>query len=126
MQQAKQAEQLEALQKAIEAKEATWKRLEGGQGKFADIKARFDSELANLQAQKDELQRERGSLIRVRPTVGTALALCVAPGQGERLTCRLTSFIVIWMPYPIAVVIVRPPTGRWQAYGAWQVPQKLI
>ncbi len=72
MQQAKQAEQLEALQKAIEAKEATWKRLEGGQGKFADIKARFDSELANLQAQKDELQRERGSLIRVRPTADTA------------------------------------------------------
>ena len=69
MQQAKQAEQLEALQKAIEAKEATWKRLDGGQGKFADIKARFDSELANLQAQRDELQRERGSLIRVRPSV---------------------------------------------------------
>ena len=66
MQQAKQAEQLEALQKAIEVKEATWKRLEGGQGRFADIKARFDRELAQLQAQKDELERERGSLIRVR------------------------------------------------------------
>ena len=74
MHQAKQAEQLEALQKAIEAKEATWKRLEGGQGKFADIKARFDSELANLQAQKDELQRERGSLIRVCPASGLAFA----------------------------------------------------
>ena len=66
MQQAKQAEQLEALQKAIEVKEATWKRLEGGQGRFANIKARFDRELAQLQAQKDELERERGGLIRVR------------------------------------------------------------
>ena len=66
MQQAKQAEQLLALQRAIDAKEATWKRLEGGQGKFADLKARFDAELAQLQAQKDELQRERATLIRVR------------------------------------------------------------
>ena len=82
MQQAKQAEQLVALQRAIDAKEATWKRLEGGQGKFADLKARFDAELAQLQAQKDELQRERATLIRVRSSmfsgVGTLLVVHTA------------------------------------------------
>lgn len=64
MQQARQAEQLDALQKAIEAKEATWRRLNGGQGKFSEIKARFDQELAQLQTQRDELQAERTELIR--------------------------------------------------------------
>lgn len=66
MQQARQAEQLDALQKAIEAKEATWRRLNGGQGKFSEIKARFDQELAQLQTQRDELQAERTQLIQVR------------------------------------------------------------
>ena len=84
MQQAKQAEQLVALQRAIDAKEATWKRLEGGQGKFADLKARFDAELAQLQAQKDELQRERATLIRVRSS--TPSGLCRLFSHSEELT----------------------------------------
>lgn len=66
VQQAKREEQLAALQKVIEAKEATWQRLNGGQGKISEIKARFDAELAQLQAQRDELQAERSQLIRVR------------------------------------------------------------
>lgn len=65
VQQAKREEQLAALQKAMEAKEATWQRLNGGQGKISQIKARFDQELAHLQAQRDELQAERSQLIRV-------------------------------------------------------------
>jgi chromosome segregation ATPase len=65
VQQARQADQLDALQKAIEAKEATWRRLNGGHGKFSEIKARFDRELGQLQAQRDELQAERAKLLKV-------------------------------------------------------------
>lgn len=65
LQQEKRKEQLEALEKAIVAKEATWQRLNGGQGKISEIKARFDQELKQLQDQRDELQAERSQLIRV-------------------------------------------------------------
>ncbi|BDA42916.1 Kinesin-like protein KIN-4C [Coccomyxa sp. Obi] len=64
LQQEKRKEQLEALEKAMMAKEATWKRLNGGQGKISEIKARFDQELKQLQDQRDELQAERSQLIR--------------------------------------------------------------
>ncbi len=65
LQQEKRKEQLEALEKAMLAKEATWQRLNGGQGKISEIKARFDQELRQLQDQRDELQAERSQLIRV-------------------------------------------------------------
>ncbi len=65
LQQEKRKEQLEALEKAIVAKETTWQRLNGGQGKINEIKARFDQELKQLQDQRDELQAERSQLIRV-------------------------------------------------------------
>lgn len=66
LQQAKRADQMAALQKAIEKKEAVWQRLHGGHGRITEIKARFDEELALLKSQRDELQAERSQLIRVR------------------------------------------------------------
>jgi hypothetical protein len=74
VQQARQAEQLAGLQRAIEAKEATWQRLAGGQGRFGEAAARFEADLAELRAEKAQLQRERAQLLQVA-TPGAAATL---------------------------------------------------
>ena len=65
--QARAAGRLDALQRALEGKEAEMARLAGGEGRVTALKAHFDAALAQLAEERNALQRERGQLVQARP-----------------------------------------------------------
>ncbi|KAK9835062.1 hypothetical protein WJX81_008045 [Elliptochloris bilobata] len=62
--QARAAGRLDALQRALEGKEAEMVRLAGGEGRVSALKAQFDAALAQLAEERNALQRERSQLVQ--------------------------------------------------------------
>ena len=65
--QARTAGRLDALQRALEGKEAEMARLAGGEGRVTAFRAHFDAALAQLAEERNALQRERAQLVQARP-----------------------------------------------------------
>ena len=65
--QARAAGRLDALQRALEGKEAEMARLAGGEGRVTALRAHFDAALAQLAGERNALQRERAQLVQARP-----------------------------------------------------------
>ena len=64
LEQAKVANDLEQLQQALIAKESQMARVMSD-GHLATLKSHYDRVLGNLQAERDELQKERLKLLQV-------------------------------------------------------------
>lgn len=66
MEQQDAATQLQQLQAALEGKEAQMARVLSGDGQIASLRKLYDQKLAELQAERDDLQKERLDLLQVR------------------------------------------------------------
>ena len=94
--QARQAGRLDALQRTLEGKEAEMARLAGGEGRVSALKAQFDAALAELAAERNALQRERGQLVQVplgndlcRPSVLSRRCQLLHVGEPMEWPCEL-------------------------------------
>ena len=59
------ASELEKLQSILESKEAQMARVMSGDGQIASLRDRYDRMFTELQAERDELKKERMELLQV-------------------------------------------------------------
>lgn len=65
---------LEQLQQTLEAKQAQMARVLSGDGQMATLRSHYDRVLTELQAERDELQREHSDILQVKWHIPSALS----------------------------------------------------
>ena len=83
VEQQKVASELEKLQNILESKEAQMARVMNGDGQIASLRGRYDHMFKELQAERDDLKKERLELLQVclHPAV-------LVGGCGWHSSCR--------------------------------------